>query len=121
MNKSQSTYFYIKYVGQKVGHMMSKSEGKLWDIDIKEITVSQFQNIKCTSLETRLELSCFISHDSRHHRLGVNIAFWLSLATDLELTRIFRSCQSLLAWHLFGLFHNRAWAHGQKLATAAAN
>ena len=35
MNKSQSTYFYIKYVGQKVGHMMSKSEEKLWDIDIK--------------------------------------------------------------------------------------
>ena len=44
MNKSQSTYFYIKYVGQKVGHMMSKSEGKLWDIDIKNFTVSPLKD-----------------------------------------------------------------------------
>ena len=30
--------------------MISKFEEKSWDIDIKEITVSQFQNIKCNSL-----------------------------------------------------------------------
>ena len=32
-------------MGQKVGHMISKSEGKLWDIDIKTFRVSLLKNL----------------------------------------------------------------------------
>ena len=53
MNKSQSTYFYIKYVGQKVGHMMSKSEEKLWDIDIKNSTVSPLKKLSVLHMHIR--------------------------------------------------------------------
>ena len=36
--------------------MISNFEKNSWDIDIKEITVSQFQNIKCTSQHLNLML-----------------------------------------------------------------
>ena len=35
----------------KSGTLISKFEEKSWDIDIKEITVSQFQNIKCKGIQ----------------------------------------------------------------------
>ena len=45
-------YELVLELGQKVGQLISKSEEKLWDIDIKNFTVSPLDQIKCSpSLE----------------------------------------------------------------------
>ena len=41
-------YELVPELGQKVGQMISKSEEKLWDIDIKNFTVSPLDQIKCS-------------------------------------------------------------------------
>ena len=40
-------YELVLELGQKVGQLISKSEEKLWDIDIKNFTVSPLDQIKC--------------------------------------------------------------------------
>ena len=40
-------YELVLGLGQKVGQLISKSEEKLWDIDIKNFTVSPLDQIKC--------------------------------------------------------------------------
>ena len=40
-------------MGQKVGHMISKSEGKLWDIDIKNFTVSPLKKLSVLHMHIR--------------------------------------------------------------------
>ena len=42
-------YELVLELGQKVGQLISKSEEKLWDIDIKNFTVSPLDQIKCNS------------------------------------------------------------------------
>ena len=39
----------VKYLGHKVGRLISKSEENLGDIDIKNFTVSPLHQIKCTA------------------------------------------------------------------------
>ena len=43
-------YELVLEVGQKVGQLISKSEEKLWDIDIKNFTVSPLDQIKCIAV-----------------------------------------------------------------------
>ena len=40
-------YELVLELGQKVGQLISKSEEKLWDIDIENFTVSPLDQIKC--------------------------------------------------------------------------
>ena len=40
-------YELVLELGQKVGQLISKSEEKLWDIDIQNFTVSPLDQIKC--------------------------------------------------------------------------
>ena len=37
----------VKYLGHKEGHLISKSEENLGDIDIKNLTMSPLYQIKC--------------------------------------------------------------------------
>ena len=48
-------------IGTRVGTLISKSEGKLWDIDIKNLTVSHSHHIACI-------LSSYLPHPSWGHR-----------------------------------------------------
>ena len=41
-------YELVLDLGQMVGQLISKLEEKLWDIDIKNVTVSPIDQIKCT-------------------------------------------------------------------------
>ena len=41
-------YELVLDLGQMVGQLISKLEEKLWDIDIKNFTVSPIDQIKCT-------------------------------------------------------------------------
>ena len=43
-------YELVLELGQKVGQLISKSEEKLWDIDIQNFTVSPLDQIKCSGL-----------------------------------------------------------------------
>ena len=43
-------YELVLELGQKVGQLISKSEEKLWDIDIQNFTVSPLDQIKCISI-----------------------------------------------------------------------
>ena len=43
-------YELVLELGQKVGQLISKSEEKLWDIDIENFTVSPLDQIKCIVL-----------------------------------------------------------------------
>ena len=48
MHKISCTgYELVPELGQKVGQLISKSEEKLWDIDIENFTVSPLDQIKC--------------------------------------------------------------------------
>ena len=50
MHKISCTgYELVLELGQKVGQLISKSEEKLWDIDIKNFTVSPLDQIKCNA------------------------------------------------------------------------
>ena len=50
MHKISCTgYELVLELGQKVGQLISKSEEKLWDIDIKNFMVSPLDQIKCMS------------------------------------------------------------------------
>ena len=48
-------YELVLKLGQKVGQLISKSEEKLWDIDIKNFTVSPLDQIKCILLTRYVE------------------------------------------------------------------
>ena len=45
-------YELVLELGQKVGQLISKSEEKLWDIDIENFTVSPLDQIKCIRIWT---------------------------------------------------------------------
>ena len=47
-------YELVLELGQKVGQLISKSEEKLWDIDIKNFTVSPLDQIKCNTYRAPL-------------------------------------------------------------------
>ena len=49
-------YELVLELGQKVGQLISKSEEKLWDIDIENFTVSPLDQIKCTSPFARMNI-----------------------------------------------------------------